>query len=263
MKTKLLLLFLFFMSIAKVELAGQNPIELREVKNEAFKPGEVLLYRVHYGFIDAGEARLEVLTDNKTIGGRPCYHVVGTGKSVGTFDWFFKVRDRYESIIDQSAMLPWVFIRRVDEGGYKINQNVTFNHPKKVVTSDKTTLPMRDNLQDIMSAFYYARTVDFGAMNTGDTLAIYAWLDDEIIPLHTRIVGREKIKTKFGTINTVVLRPLLQQGRIFKDNEDMTLWISDDKNHIPIRAEAKILVGSVKMDLKNYSGLANPINFSK
>lgn len=262
MKTKLSILLLFFMSLYKVDVAGQQP-PLPDHKNEAFKAGEVLEYRVHYGFIDAGIARLEVLNDEKVIGGRPCYHVVGTGKSVGAFDWFFKVRDRYETMIDKSAIRPWLFIRRVDEGGYKINQNVTFNHQKKVVVSEKSTLTMPDNLQDLVSAFYYARTLDLSNKKTGEVVEIYAWLDDEIVPLHTKIVGREKIKTKFGTINCIVMRPLLQQGRVFKDNEDMTMWISDDKNHIPVRAEAKIAVGSVKMDLKSFSGLTNPLNLAK
>lgn len=256
MNIKHVVLFFFFMSLAKEDVAGQVP-PVRTHKNEAFKPGEVLEYRVHYGFIDAGVARLEVMKEEKSVDGRLCYHVVGTGKSVGAFDWFFKVRDRYESYIDKVAILPLAFIRNVDEGGYKINQNVKFNYSKNIVTSEKSTLAMQKNLHDMISAFYYARTLDLGSMKTGDIVEIYAWLDDEIIPLHTKIAGREKIKTKFGTFNCIVMRPLLQQGRVFKDNEDMTLWISDDKNHIPVRAEAKILVGSIKMDLKSFSGLMN------
>lgn len=262
MKQKLIFLFILFMSFHKEDVAGQDK-DLREIKNEAFKSGEVLEYRVHYGFIDAGEARLEISNEEKSVGGRPCFHMIGTGKSVGAFDWFFKVRDRYETFVDKSAIVPWLFIRRVDEGGYTINQNVMFNHHKKIATSEKSTLSIPENLQDLVSAFYYARTIDMSSKKTGDIIEIYAWLDDEIIPLHTKIIGREKIKTKLGTFNCIALRPLLQQGRVFKDNEDMTIWVTDDKNHIPVRAEAKILVGSIKMDLKKYSGLANPVNFAK
>lgn len=237
--------------------------EFREHKNTAFKLGEVLTYRVHYGFIDAGEARLEVLPEMKSFGTRPCYHVVGTGVSVGAFDWFFKVRDRYESYVDSQSIMPWYFVRRVDEGGYKISQNVTFNHYKNVVVSEKSTLTMPEYLQDLMSAFYYARTVDFSSLKIGDIVPIKAWLDDALIPLDVKFVGREKIKTKFGTINCIVLHPALQQGRVFKDTEDMTLWISDDQNKIPIRAQANILVGSIKMDLKNYQGLVGELIVKK
>lgn len=233
--------------------------EFRDQKNIAFKPGEVLEYRVHYGFIDAGEAKLEVLPEMKLFGTRQCYHVVGTGRSVGAFDWFFKVRDRYESFVDSQSVMPWFFIRRVNEGGYKIEQNVTFNHYQNIVTSEKSTLTMPDYLQDIISAFYYARSIDFNNLKVGEVVPIEAWLDETIIPLNVRFIGREKIKSKFGAVNCIMLRPLLQQGRVFKDNEDMTIWVSDDQNKIPIRAEAKILIGSIKMDLKGYQGLAGPL----
>jgi hypothetical protein len=107
--------------------------QLRTMKNNAYKKGEIITYRVHYGFVDAGTARLEVLNEDKKIGNKDAYHIVGTGKSKGAFDWFFKVRDRYETFIDVDALAPWLFIRRVDEGGYKINQNYVFNHFQKIL----------------------------------------------------------------------------------------------------------------------------------
>lgn len=236
---------------------------LRTLPNQAFRPGEVLEYRVHYGFMDAGIAKLEVLPQIETFLNRTCYRLLGTGKSAGAFDWFFKVNDRYESYLDTQAIAPWYFIRRVDEGGYKISQNVIFNHFNNTVKSDKSTLTGPDYLQDMISAFYYARTIDMSKMVAGDIIPIQAWLDDAVIPLNAKIIGREKLKTKFGTFSCIILRPMLQQGRVFKDNEDMTIWITDDKNKIPVRAEARILVGSVKMDLKDFKGLSNPLALVK
>ncbi|MBL7926427.1 MAG: DUF3108 domain-containing protein [Bacteroidia bacterium] len=237
----------------------QAQINITTKPNTTFRAGEVLNYRVHYGFIDAGEAKIEVLPEIKKLGNRPCYHVVGTGRSLGAFDLFFKVRDRYESFIDSLGLVPWLFIRRVDEGGYKINQTVSFNHYNKIATSQKSTLNMPEQLQDLISAFYYARNENFASMAPGKIIEMKAWLDEEIIPLNLKFIGRETIQTKFGKIKCIVLRPGLLEGRVFKSNEDMTLWISDDENKIPIRAQANILVGSIKMDLKSYSGLKAPL----
>jgi hypothetical protein len=244
-------------------LSLQAQIKIADKPNTTFTAGEVLNYRVHYGIIDAGEARIEVLPEIKTIGNRPCYHVVGTGRSLGAFDMFFKVSDRYESFIDSTGLVPWLFIRRVNEGGYKINQTVSFNHYNKVVTSQKSTLNMPEQLQDLISAFYYARNENFAQMKPGQILELKAWLDEEIIPLNLKFIGRETINTKFGKVNCIVLRPGLLEGRVFKSNEDLTLWISDDENKIPVRAQANILVGSIKMDLKSYSGLIAPFNKQK
>ncbi len=229
----------------------------RSINNQAFKTGEIIEYRIHYGFIDAGIARLEVKEDLKQVGTRKCYHVVGTGETRGTFDWFFKVRDRYESYIDIEAIMPWLFIRRVDEGGYVINQNVSFNQAALSATSEKVTIPTPVYVQDLVSAFYYARNIDFTNVATGTLFPISTYLDDEVFPLNIRFIGREVIKTKFGNVKCIKFRPVLLQGRVFKDEEDMTVWVSDDKNKIVVRAEANVLVGSIKMDLKGYSGLAN------
>ncbi len=243
-------------------IAGQ-PGKLRNVHNEAFKAGEILEYRIHYGLIDAGEARLEVKEKITTISNRPCYHVVGTGQTKGAFDWFFKVRDRYESYIDKDALIPWIFIRRIDEGGYIKNQDVTFNHYKNTASSNKLTIPVPENVQDLVSAFYYARTFDYANAKIGTIFPLTAYLDDEVFTMNVRFIGREVIKTRLGNFNCIKFRPMLLEGRVFKDEEDMTVWVSDDDNRIVVRAEAKILVGSIKMDLKGYSGLANPLSSRK
>jgi len=248
----------FALSLISPNLFSQDST-LRKVQNTAFTTNEVLEYRVHYGFVDAGEARLEINSDIKTFANRSVYHVVGTGKTKGAFDWFFKVRDRYESYIDSASIIPWYFVRRVDEGGYKISQNVTFNHYKNIAISEKATISVPHEVQDIVSAYYYARTLNFDTAKVNDVYSFNAYLDDEVIHMNLKFLGKEKIKTNLGTFNCIKFRPVLLVGRVFKDEEDMTIWLTDDKNKVVVRAQAEILVGSVKMDLKNYSGLANPL----
>jgi hypothetical protein len=236
-----------------------NEPPLRTIQHEAFKRGEKLRYRMHYGFINAGEATLEITDEIKKVANRNTYHVVGIGTSNSSFDWFFKVRDRYESYIDEQAIVPWLFIRRVSEGGYKIEQNQIYNHYKKIVDSDGKSLEVPEGVQDMISAFYYARTIDFSNAKEGDVFEFPCLIDNEVWPLRMRFIERETIKSDIGKIRCMKFRPVVQKGRIFKKEEDLNAWISDDKNRIPIRAEAKVLVGSIKMDLTDYSGLAAPL----
>ncbi len=247
-----------FVLLSSIALCFGQP-ELRVIKNTAFKGGEILKYRIHYGFIDAGVAEVEIKKEPHNIGSRKTFHVVGTGRTKGAFDWFFKVRDRYESYIDAQSMIPWAFVRRVNEGGYVKNQNVTFDQYKNTATSEKGTIVVPENVQDLVSAYYYARNLDLTNAKIGDTFPINTYLDDEVFPMNLKLTGRETIKTRKGTFKCLKFRPMLQEGRIFKEEEDMTIWVSDDQNRIVIRAEANILVGSIKMDLDGYSGLANPL----
>ena len=160
-------------------------------------------------------------------------------------------------------MIPWVFIRRVDEGGYKINQNQIFNQFRNTVDSDGKKFDVPENVQDMLSAFYYARTIDFSNAKAGDIFEFPCFVDNEVWPLKMKYVGKETINSDIGKIRCIKFRPVVQKGRVFKKEEDMNAWISDDKNRIPVRAEAKILVGSVKMDLTEYSGLANELSLVK
>jgi Protein of unknown function (DUF3108) len=259
MKTKSnkVVLFSLLLFLSGTTIYAQS---LRTITNNAFKKGEVISYRVHYGFIEAGTARLEVMDEEKKYGDRDALHIVGTGRSRGAFDWFFKVRDRYETFIDAEAIVPWVFLRRVDEGGYKINQNYVFNPFKKKVIADGKHFETPENVQDMLSSFYYSRCIDYSKAKEGDIFTIPSFVDNEIFEMKIKYIGREIIETDLGKFRCLKFRPVVQKGRVFKKEEDLNVWITDDDNHIPVRAQAEILVGSIKMDLQSYSGLASPIS---
>ena len=266
MKNCLILILFFFTTVSAQHDTIATDSTLRTIKNEAFREGEVLKYRVHYGLLSAGEAQLEVKAGNQYFASRPMWHIVGTGKSVGMFNWFFKVNDRYETYIDRAAMVPWLFIRRIDEGGYTIKEDVVFDPFKKTATSDairnykppaKGTFTVPEYIQDMVSAAYYARTLDFSDVTEGQIFPIQAFIDNEVFDMNIKFIGREIINTRKGKFRCLKFRPLLQEGRIFKEKENMTVWVSDDKNKIPIRAQTDILIGSIKMDLVDFSGLAN------
>lgn len=254
-------LFVFFKE-EHIESKSSSQIGIPELPartNNAFKEGEVLSYRLHYGIIDAGVAIIQVMPQVQDFGGHQVYHIIGDGYSKGTFNWFFKVKDRYETYIDKDALIPWYFMRRCNEGGYIINQDYLFNHyTKKVDIGGGQTFDVQPGIQDMLSSFYYARNLDFTDAKEGTIYEIPSFVDKQTWTLKIKYIGKETISTDVGKFRCIKFRPIIQTGRIFKKEEDLNVWITDDKNHIPIRAQAKILVGSVKMDLTSFKNLANP-----
>lgn len=227
--------------------------------NTAFKEGEILTYRLHYGLINAGNVVLEVKPEILNVGSRKVYHIVGTGYTTGSADWFYKVRDRYETYMDKDALLPWMFVRRVDEGGFKFSQDYSFNHyQKKVDIGNNEKFDVPAGIQDMVSAFYSARNMDLSNAKDGDIYSITCFVDKEIWPLKIKFIGREVIDTDLGEFRCLRFRPVVQKGRVFKDEDDLNVWISDDKNHLPMRVKANIIIGSVKMDITGTKNLANP-----
>lgn len=255
-----------------IALAGLSHAQtLRTVKNEAFKRGECLRYKAYYdailtGKVNAGEAELEVKNENKLIANRSTFHVVGLGFTKGAFNIFFKVVDRYETYIDEESLIPWVFIRRVNEGGYKISQDLTFNQFKKTVISidnkhnTTKTAVVVENIQDVISAIYYARTLDFSDAEIGQEFPVPFFLDDSIYTSKIIYQGKENLTIGIGTFSCLKFKPMVATGEVFSDPYPMTLWVTNDKNHIPLLAESAIIVGSVKMELIKYSGLANTLS---
>lgn len=245
---------------AKADLDTLPNNGLRTITNRAFGVGERLTYRIHYGLVDAGEATLEVRNSASRFNGREAYHIVGTGKSLGAFDWFFKVRDRYETYVDKEGIFPYRFIRDVNEGGYEIFQDYQFYPEKRGLrTHEKEEFVTPDFIQDLLSGFYFARTLDMSKVKLGDEFEITTFVDGEVYPLRIKYVGKETIKLRKGKYRCMKFVPVIQKGRIWKSEDDLQVWITDDANKIPILVKSELLVGSIKMQVVDYANLRNPI----
>lgn len=236
-------------------------------KLDNIQSGEKLNYRIHYGFLNAGTASLTTL--KTTYQGQPHFYVKGYGKTTGAVRAFFKVEDVYESFINYNTGLPSYYVRNVKEGGYTQHFQTVFNHSNQtLLLTDKeknTTIKVDSvkGVQDMLSAFYYLRSLDDSDLKIGSSKKLNVWIDDEMFPFQLKIVGTENVKTKFGTINCLKIIPQVISGRVFKDKEGVTLYVSNDKNHIPISVKAELAVGSLKADIDSFSNVKYPLNFVK
>lgn len=232
-------------------------------KPDAYDTGEWFKFRIHYGFINAGYATLEIkeaVRENKKV-----YHAIGKGYTVGISRLFFKVDDNYESYFDKTTNKPFQYVRQINEGGYTKDQEGFFNQDSnKVVVKDyknktEKTVSVTENVQDIISTFYFLRNhPNIDKLKVGESIVVDMFFDDEVFKFKLKFIGREDIETKFGTVATMIFRPIVQSGRVFKEEESLTVWISDDENKIPVRIKASLAVGSIKADLDGFKGLKNP-----
>jgi hypothetical protein len=248
MKKLPLLLFLF------------GIIFLLPAQEQAYGDGEYFKFRVHYGFVTAGYATLKV--KNASINGREVFHVRGYGQTIGVSKWFFKVEDDYQSYIDKQKNIPYRFIRKIDEGGYTKDIQIDFNHASKKATvrdnkkKETTVFSFPQETQDMISAFYYLRnTINTENIKTGDVVEMNMFFDQENYKFRLKFLGKEVLDTNFGRVRTLVFRPYVQSGRVFKEKESLTVWISDDKNKIPLLVKADLAVGSLKATLTEFKGL--------
>lgn len=231
-------------------------------QKQAFDTGEYLKFRMHYGLITAGYATLKI--EDATIQGHDVYHIKGEGRTTGMTNFFFSVEDYYQSYIDKQKNIPYRFIRKIDEGGHTKDIQIDFDYSKQEAIilnkkhNKKSTVSFPENVQDMVSAFYYLRNnLDTKNLQEGDETQLNMFFDKENFKFKLKFLGREVLDTDFGNVPCLVFRPYVQSGRVFKEKESLTLWVSDDYNKIPLLIKADLMVGSLKATLTEFKGLKN------
>lgn len=232
------------------------------IVNHAFKAGEYLKYRVYYssslGNLTAGEAILTVGKHEYKDAGqtRNIYRITGVGNSKGMFNWFYKVRDKFETFANKKTLLPYVFIRKTREGNYRQNDMVVFDREKDVaVTNHKDTTEIHDGVHDFVSALYFMRTLNVDDFDADSMYYIDFFLDDSVYTSAVKYRGKSEVHTQWGTITCLKIAPMMASGEVFAESYPMLVYVSDDGNHVPMLAESKVIVGSIKMELIEYDGL--------
>ena len=228
----------------------------------SFQRGEFLKYKIQYGLLNAGFATVELKSENSKSD--TLIHAVGKGWTTGMVGFLFPVEDRYESYFTENELKPKYFVRKVSEGGYTQDKELTFDYVKHQafeVNHKKGTEKsyfIQNDIQDMLSSFYYMRRFNFDKMKANDSIDVNMFFDGKMNPIKLIVLGREKVKTRYGKLDAIKVRPLVLKGRVFKDEENVTIWISDDHNKIPLKIKASLIVGSAKAELVEYNGLVHP-----
>jgi len=244
---------------------GQCP-----TSNTVFTGGEKIRYTVSYNWgpvwVDAGLVTFSV--DNELFHGKPSWHLKGTGKTFRSYDFLFKVHDYFDSWIDPETFRSFDFRRNIFEGGYTLLNTLNFDYnSKKVIANTKRknhpqhtdTLPLRPCAFDMLSAIYYIRTLDFSTIQPNAKKHITVLIDDAYYDIYFRPMGKEIVESTDGKrYRCIKFAAKMVQGTIFKGEEDVLVWVTDDGNKIPVYIEAKIIVGTIKAYLKDATGLRNP-----
>jgi hypothetical protein len=248
---------IIILSIALIALSSaiaQKKDEFRKIENNAFREGEKLTFDVKYGFVTAGIASFEIPAVKK-ISGRNAYHVTFEVNTVSTFDNFFKVRDRYETYIDVDGIFPWRFEQHIREGNYSRDFSAFFDQRKGKAKTSGGEYEIPKYVNDIVSAFFYARTLDYSGLKVGDRIPLKNFYKDKVYDLDVVYHGKETIEVEAGKFECIIVEPLVQEGGLFKNEGSIMIWLTNDEAKIPVRVKTKVVVGSINSDLTGYSGV--------
>lgn len=241
---------------------SQKDSEFRKLENKAFKVGEKLTFDVKYGFVTAGVAIMHV-PKMKRISGRDAYHITFEVNSLSSFDWVYKVRDRYETYVDKEGLFPWRFEQHIREGGYSRDFSAFFDQRRGKAKTSEGEYRIPKYVNDIVSAFYLARTFDYSKMKIGDVVNLQNFYKDKVYDLDVKYLGKERVNVPAGTFDCIMVEPLVLEGGLFKNEGNIVIWLSDDELKIPVRVKTKVIIGSIDADLLAYEGLAGDLKAKK
>lgn len=244
--------------------SGDKHDTYRTIQHECLVPGERIEYRVHYGFINAGEAVITIDEDIHQVNDRPCYKIDVFGRTKGFFDMVTKVRDNWGTYLDTSAVVSQMFYQSIKEGKYLKKEVIEFDQKENIaivnrIDSKDSTLIKKDsiatipNVQDLVSGYYYMRTFDYDTMKTDQIFTVSGFFDDTTYHINVRFLGRQELKTKLGKFDTFVMSPIMPKNSFFRGKNPVKAWISDDKFRIPLKVKAELLIGSVEIDIRSYN----------
>ena len=236
---------------------------LYEKTFNAFSSGELLEYKLYYGFLNASYASLELRKEE--LNNNIVYRATAIGKTTGLARLFFKVDDLYEAFFPLDKVNPIKSIRDIYEGGYVRKAETFYDDNNKTatlinkITDESKIINLENDYQDIVSTFYFLRKhLDISKLKEGDLIGVNIFFDQRNYPFKMKFLGIENLKTKFGLIECMKLNPYMEAGRVFRSNKGLELWVTNDKNRIPIKVRANLRVGTIVAELTSFRGITNP-----
>lgn len=276
-KLRTIIFILFSLSLM---LSFTSTQRYRVIKNNVFNRGEHIEYLVHYGPIVAGTATVDVHQKHYLLNDRICYRVDIKGKTAGVGGVVTTVNDEWRSYIDTASFVPHRFYREIEEGDFRRKELTDFNPISNQAVmkyeqysakekdeskrkKDKVNISVPDYVQDVVSGYYYLRTLDFENLKVGEIVTVPGILEDKLYNLKVKFLGKDVIRSKFGKINAYRLVPIMPENGMFSGESSIRFWVSDDKNRVPIRIEADMFIGKVVVEITNHKNLRHPLNFTK
>ena len=247
------------LSVTNDSAKGFSADTLRRLQNLAFSGGEFLRFDVNYGFFTAGEAIMRI-TDTLYGHNRKCFKIDFSVNTKPFFDLVYKVRDRYRTIVDVEGLFPWRFEQHIREGGYARDFTADFDQVRHVARTSEGEHRIPAYVHDIMSAFYFSRTIDYANYTPGQKIHLQNFYKDSTYELDVKFKGRQEIEVDAGTFKCIVVEPLAREGGLFKSEGRVYVWLTDDDRKMPVKVSSKIAIGSIDSDLIEYRGLNGPVS---
>lgn len=252
--------FLFGLQSDNGNTNSSNAPGVRYVTNEAYGLGEKLNYSIGYKFITAGTASFKVLPQAITRNEKRCFDIRFEVRSLKSLDWLYRVQDQYRTVMDIDGIFPHEFEQHIREGTYSRDYTARFDQSKNIAYTSDGEHPIPPFVHDIVSAFYYVRTLDLKSKKKGDIIQLQNFFGDTTHALGVKILGRQTVEVEAGTFKCIVIEPMVVEGGLFKSEGKILIWLSDDDRKIPVKVSTKIVIGTIDAQLTSYEGLRGPLS---
>ncbi len=242
---------------------------------QLYHPGEELSYSVSYRarlFPNTEVASVTVKTTKEEFRGREVYKVVGHGKTMPTYRLFFSLDDYYTIRIDPETLRTVHFESDLHEGDYTFRSHYDYDWEQLQAKTwwqsrqrppQERVIALTPESMDAISLFFNMRSAKSDSFREGEQHTLQLLLEDTVRYLNYRFVRREEKKIRrMGKFRTLKFACKIgtSEGYSFTDGDEFYIWISDDKNKIPLWLESPIKIGSIQAYITELKGLKYPLD---
>ena len=243
------------------------------MKDKPVSKGEVLKFKLSYGWFTVGRGTFKVSDDYVVKDGKECLKIDVEGWTAGLAGVFSKVDDKWGAVIDKNSFLPYYSYRDLSEGDYDLEEEVFFNYDSMKIRfeqsskSDKEPRPTRyfdmeeGKVFDMMGGLMYARSIDYRKLEKGDTVRMDAFFDKKFYDFEMIYHGIEMVDTKVGDIYCHKVVPIMEKNSVFVGRDAVTFWVSADANRLPLKVSADMKFGTAHCELTAYKNVKSGIDF--
>lgn len=243
------------------------------IVNNAFKDGEELTFRIRYGFITAGSAKMKVSIENFN-NNRRVYHLKTTAKSASGFSWIYEVKDVVSSFVDYDYFYPVRFEKKLREGSYKadlftdyiptdslaIVESIRYNSDMEIKKKKDYNVKVPPFSQDVLSSFYFIRLQD---LEIGKSVYLTNHEKKKVYDMEVLVHKKETIEVEAGTFKCIMVEPVIKGEGLFKKKGRLRVWLTDDDKKIPVQMKSEVLIGDITTELIKIKGIDDDIPAQK
>jgi hypothetical protein len=205
----------------------------------------------------------ELIADTLNLNNKAYYHFKSETKTNSKWRWLYDISSNYESISDLKTLKPLKYYQNTSYGRHFESYDYNFFSDSiylSAIKDEKTselTLNNQKSIFDALSSLYLARSLDFSNLKENDSIEINILHGEEFLNQKIIFEGIVDLVNDDGkTYECFKFTSYIKNNNIISETDPAQVWVTTEKERLPIKVSTEIFAGSVNIYLKTFNSIS-------